>query len=69
MTSPAPSYALSVTGIVSGAVTIEDLAFVAPNATTPGGSSIGAWIASSSVTLRRVTLQAGNGAEGAPGAD
>jgi hypothetical protein len=67
--SPSTGVALSVTGVSSGSVTIEDLSFTSASATAPGGSSIAAWIASSSVTLQRVTLSAGSGANGAPGAD
>ncbi|MGO9834122.1 MAG: DUF1565 domain-containing protein, partial [Polyangiaceae bacterium] len=69
VTSPSAGVALSVTGVSSGSVTIEDLSFTSPSATAPGGSSIAAWIASSSVSLQRVTLSAGSGANGAPGAD
>jgi hypothetical protein len=66
--SPSPTYALSVTGIEAGAVTIEDVSFTAPNAGAPGGSSLGAQVASSTVSFARVTLAAGQGAAGAPGA-
>ena len=58
-----------VTGVASGTVTIEDMAFSSPDAIAPGGSSIAALIAASPVNLRRVTLRAGNGAAGAAGAD
>jgi len=67
VTSPSPGYALSVTGVSSGGVTIEDLSFTSPSATAPGGSSVAAWIASSTVSLKRVTLSAGTGANGANG--
>ncbi len=67
VTSPSAGFALSVTGVSSGGVTIEDLSFTSPSATAPGGSSIAAWIASSSVSLQRVTLSAGNGANGRDG--
>ena len=69
VTSPSPDYALSVTGVASGTVTIEDMAFASPSAIVPGGSSIAALVAASTVHLRRVTLKAGNGAAGAAGAD
>ena len=69
VSSPSAGVALSVTEVSSGGVTIEDLSFTSPSATAPGGSSIAAWIASSSVSLQRVTLSAGSGANGAPGAD
>jgi hypothetical protein len=68
VSSPSAGVALSVTGVSSGSVTIEDLSFTSASATAPGGSSIAAWIASSSlVTLQRVTLSAGSGANGADG--
>ena len=69
MTAPPSAYALFVTGVQQGSVTIEDMSFAAPDATGPGTSSIAAFIASSSVRLERVALSAGNGANGAPGAD
>ncbi|HET9934636.1 MAG TPA: hypothetical protein VFQ35_28220 [Polyangiaceae bacterium] len=48
---------------------IEDFSFVAANAVAPGESSAAAWIANSkSVFFRRVSLTAGNGADGADGA-
>jgi len=67
--SPSPAYAVSVMGVASGAVTIEDMSFASPSATATGASSIAALIAASSVSLRRVTLKAGNGVAGAAGAD
>ncbi|MGO9836459.1 MAG: hypothetical protein ACLP1X_19845, partial [Polyangiaceae bacterium] len=69
VTAPPAAYALFVTGVQQGSVTIEDMSFAAPDATGPGTSSIAALIASSPVRLERVALSAGNGAEGAPGAD
>ena len=69
VTSPSPGYALSVEGVDAGSVTLEDLSFTAPSATAAGASSIAALVASSVVTLRRVTLSAGNGADGEAGAD
>lgn len=60
-------YALQVTG-VRDEVVIEDVAFVAADATEPGGSSVAAFVASSpKVELRRVELRAGKGADGADG--
>ena len=67
--APAGAYALSVTGVQDGTVTIADVSFEAPDATAPGTSSIAAFVASSTVLLERVALTAGNGANGAPGAD
>jgi hypothetical protein len=69
VTSPSPAYALSVRGVDAGTVTIEDVSFASPDATEAGASSIAALIASSAVHLQRVTLAAGNGANGAGGAD
>ena len=67
--SPSPAYALSVSGVSSGVVTIEDTSFASPDATAAGTSSIAALVASSSVHLVRVTLTAGSGATGVAGAD
>jgi hypothetical protein len=67
--SPSPAYALSVANVNGGAVTIEDMSFVSPDATDPGGSSIAAIVTSSTLSLRRVTLNARNGADGADGAN
>ena len=69
VSSPSSAYALSVTGVSSGVVTVEDVSFAAPDATAPGASSIAALVANSSVHLVRVTLSAGSGANGAAGAD
>jgi hypothetical protein len=69
VTSPSPGYALTVQGVDAGSVTLEDLSFTAPSATTPGASSIAALVTLSVVNLRRVTLSAGNGADGEAGAD
>jgi hypothetical protein len=52
-----------------GPVVIADMTFNSPSATTAGDSSIGAFIVSAAVTLQRVTLHAGSGADGAPGAN
>ena len=65
--SPSPNYALSITGLNNAAIDVQDLTFVAPSATKPGASSIAAIIAASSVTLTRVVLEAGRGANGANG--
>jgi hypothetical protein len=83
--APTPEHALAVTGVgllqdagvdatdgeagMGASVTIEDMAFVSPSATPAGSSSIAAFVTSSSVQLVRVTLTAGRGADGAPGAD
>jgi hypothetical protein len=67
--SPSAAYALSIAGVSPGAVTIEDVSFSSPPATAPGASSVAALVASSTVNLARVTLSAGSGANGAPGAD
>jgi hypothetical protein len=69
VTAPPSAYALFVTGVQQGSVTIEDMSFAAPDATGPGTSSIAALIASSSVRLERVALSAGHGANGARGAN
>jgi hypothetical protein len=85
VTAQSSAYALSVTGVgqaqdagfeagvgdagLGGAVTISDVSFRSPNAGTAGGSSIAAMVTASSVHLVRVTLTAGTGADGAPGAD
>jgi hypothetical protein len=65
--SPSPNYALSVTGLNNAAIDVQDLAFTAPDATLPGASSVAALIAASTVTLTRVVLVAGRGANGADG--
>ena len=69
VSSPSAAYALSVTGVSSGVVTVEDMSFAAPDAAVPGTSSIAALVASSSVHMMRVTLSAGRGANGAAGTD
>lgn len=78
ITAPsAVSPALSVTDAGDAGITIQDLTFSMPDqarqgwnpATGDGTSSIAAWIASSTVTLTRVTLVAGTGSDGAPGSD
>ncbi|HXX69401.1 MAG TPA: hypothetical protein VEK07_19605 [Polyangiaceae bacterium] len=74
--SSAASPALLVTGAGDSGVTLEDLTFVTPNepeqgwdpVTGDGTSSIAGFIATSTVTLTRVTLIAGTGSDGAPGA-
>jgi hypothetical protein len=73
--SPSPGFALSVAGVAPGVsgpgIRVEDMSFVARDTTPadpPGTSSIGALVVSSSVSFRRVTLRAGRGADGAPGA-
>jgi hypothetical protein len=68
VTSPSPAYALSVTGVSSGVVTVEDMSFTAADATAAGTSSIAALVAFSSVNLARVSFSAGSGANGVAGA-
>jgi len=68
VTAPPSAYALFVS-VQQGSVTIEDMSFTAPDATGPGTSSIAALVVSSSVSLQRVALGAGNGANGPPGAN
>jgi len=67
--SPSPAYALSVSGVSSGVVAIEDVSFASPDATLPGESSMAALVVASSVSLVRVALNAGSGVNGARGAD
>jgi hypothetical protein len=69
VSSPSAAFALSVSGVSSGTVTIEDMSFSAPDASRPSGSSTAALVVSSSVNLTRVTLSAGAGANGAAGDD
>ena len=69
VSSPSAAYALSVTGVSSGAVTVEDMSFAAPDASAPGTSSIAALVSASSVHMMRVTLSAGSGANGAARTD
>jgi len=54
---------------ISGAtgVAISGLAFVAADATEPGGSSIGAFVANADVTFKGVRLAAGKGKDGSSG--
>jgi hypothetical protein len=63
---------LVVDDVGSGTVTIEDMVFASRDANSsdpPGTSSIAAFVAASTVNLRRVTLVAGAGSDGAAGAD
>ena len=85
VSAPMPAYALAVNGVGLGldagldagdgeaglgaSVTIEDIGFASPSATTAGSSSVAAFVTGSSVRLLRVTLTAGRGADGAPGAN
>jgi Protein of unknown function (DUF1565) len=69
VTAPPSGYALFVTGVQQGSVTIEDVSFAASDATAPGASSIAALVVSSTLRLARVTLSAGKGADGVAGAD
>jgi hypothetical protein len=65
VTSPTP-LALRVDDVTE--LHIEDFAFVAADATMPGESSIGGFVANSNgVVLRRVRVEAGNGMDGAAG--
>jgi hypothetical protein len=73
VTAPAPLSALRVEA-TRATVTIEDISFAAPDAvgqdsSGAGLSSIAARLSKATVTLRRVTLLAGKGADGAAGAD
>ena len=67
VTSPTANFALSISGLNTAAIDVQDIAFTAPDATAPGASSIAAIIATSTVTLTRVVLTAGRGAKGADG--
>ena len=69
VTAPPSAYALFVTGVQQGSVTIEDMSFSASDAMGPGTSSIATLVASSTVMLVRVALSAGHGASGVPGDD
>ncbi len=63
----AHGFALSVSGLAQ-ALDLEDFEFDAQNGTAAGESSVAGFIdASPNVTLRRVKLAAGTGADGAPG--
>ncbi len=65
-----PGYVLDVEGLVQGA-TFEDLALVAQSASgaNAGESSVAVFVSGSqSVALHRVSISAGNAADGAPGA-
>jgi hypothetical protein len=66
--SPTASYALSITGLNATAIDVQDLAFTVPDATAAGASSVAAVIAASTVTLTRVVMTAGRGANGEDGA-
>jgi hypothetical protein len=68
VTPTLPGAALTVMGVASGTVTIEDMSFAPIAATQPGASVVAALLVSSSVNLVRVTLTAGNGTTGADGA-
>lgn len=48
---------------------VEDVAFIAPDASAPGQSSIAAQAREAKATLSRCLFSAGNAAAGAPGAD
>src|SRR5262249_1647215 len=47
--------------------TVADLVIVGPNATQPGKSTYAVHADNANLNLQRVTIQAGNGANGAPG--
>ena len=71
VTAPAGSYALHVTDI-AGAIEIQDMAFVAPDATGTdatgnGSSSVAVFVKGSSVAFTRATITAGAGATGSDG--
>jgi hypothetical protein len=65
--APLSGTALTIAQIAKG-ITIEDVSFVAANATAPGASSIAAQVTGSQhVTFRRATFTAGAGVDGASG--
>jgi hypothetical protein len=65
---PSSGVAITVKGLTAG-LALEDLTFESVDATAAGESSIAAFVSvSDNVALRRVTLRAGTGKEGAPGA-
>ncbi len=72
MASTSPVYALSVRAPTGTAVVVEDMTFVAPDATGTdargnGASSVAAFVDGSAVAFTRVALRAGKGAAGADG--
>lgn len=67
VTSPSAAFALQVNG-VSGAVLIEDMNFVAPDAVGSGASSYAVIVnESSNVAFHRTRMTSGNGQSGSPG--
>lgn len=65
--APSSGKALVIRG-VTDAVKIDRMSFTSPDATTPGESSIAAFVVNSpSVTLSHVDFHAGAGADGRPG--
>jgi hypothetical protein len=64
--APVSGYALDVRDV--GGLTIEDVRFVAADATSPSASSVAGYVSTSQdVYLRRVAFVAGKGADGVPG--
>ena len=61
----ASARALTIDGAMG--VSLADLTFQAKDAPTPGGSSVAAFVKTSSVTFKRVALIAGNARDGADG--
>ncbi len=60
--------AITIIGLVAGTA-VEDISFTANTATAPGGSSIAAFATEAqNVVFRRVSMVAGDGAPGGPGA-
>jgi hypothetical protein len=68
LVNPTAGTALHVDGVTE-AVTLQDIDFKSANATDPGTSSVAAIASGSTVTLKRVAITAGKGANGAKGAD
>jgi hypothetical protein len=63
--APDATLALRISGVEG--LRIEDMTFIAPDAISPGESSVGALVASSTdILFRRVRLDAGTGADGEP---
>lgn len=54
---------------LAAAASVADLRVLGATATTPGASSYGVLVQSSTVTLTRITVEAGDGAVGVSGAD
>jgi hypothetical protein len=73
VTAPTALYALRIDSTTKP-ITVEDFSFTVPSASGQdsvgaGNSSIAAFVVGATVNLQRVTLTAGNGSTGLPGAD